>query len=77
MLTIASATHQQTRGDAPQQLRHVVEALRRKIAGLLYGNGDGLLDARQVDDALAQHRLTDQSEFVILIGRHCGRRPIG
>jgi hypothetical protein len=61
-------------GDAAQQLRHVVEALRRKIAGLLHGNRHGFLDARQVDDALAQHRLADQLEFEILIGRQIGGR---
>ena len=72
----ALAQHQEARGDATQQLRHVVEALRRKIAGPLHGNRHGLLDARHVDDALAQHRFTDQSEFEILIRRHIGGRPI-
>jgi hypothetical protein len=62
----ALAQHQQTGGDAAQQLRYVIQALRRKFARLLYRDGDGFLDTRQIDDAFAQHCLADQTELVIL-----------
>ena len=46
------AEHQQPGGQAAQQLRHLVGAGRLLLRDR---RGDGLLDARQVDDALAQY----------------------
>ena len=73
----ALAQHQEARGDPAQQLRDVVEALRREITGLLHGNGNRLLDASQVHDALPEHRFADQPEFEILVGRQLGGRSAG
>src|SRR5450432_183823 len=70
------AQHQQPRRYAPQQLRNVVEALRRKITGFLYGYGYGLFDSRHIDDAFPQHRLAHQLELEILIARYGDGRPI-
>ena len=72
----ALAEHQQAGGDAAQQLRHVVEALRREVGRLLHGDRYRLLDARQIDDALAQHRLADLAELEILVRRRRGRARI-
>ena len=73
----ALAEHQETGGDAAQQLRHVVQTLRRRIARLLHGDRHGFLDARHIDDALAQHRLAHQFEFQVLIRRQFSERGIG
>ena len=48
------------------KLRHVVESLRREFVGLLHGDRDRFLDPRQIDDALAQHRLAHLAEFEVL-----------
>src|ERR1700744_1814133 len=47
------------RGNAAQQLWHIVEPLSRELVRLLHRGRDGFLDAREIDDALAQHRLAD------------------
>ena len=67
------AEHQQAGRDAAHQLRHLVEALR--LVGAAERLRDRLLDARHVDDALAQHRVLDVPEF--LVGRlaGCARHP--
>ena len=67
------AQHQQAGGDAAQQLRNVVETLRRKIPGLLHRNRHRLLDAREIDDAFAQHRFADLAKFEVLLRRRFGR----
>ena len=66
----ALAEHQQSGGYAAQQLRHIVESLRREFVGFLYRGRNRFLDARQVDDAFAQHRLADLPEFLVLIARN-------
>ncbi len=62
------AEHQQPGRDAAHQGRNLVQALRlgRRRERLRHG----LLDARHVDDALAQHGLLDMLEF--LVGRLAG-----
>ena len=68
----ALAEHQQSRGDPAQQLRHVVESLRRIVPGLVHGGRYGILDARQIDDAFAQHRFAHQAELGVLVGGRIG-----
>ena len=60
------AEHQQPGRNAPQQLRDVVETRCRRIAGVLHGGRNRILDACQVDDALAQHSLAHLPEFVVV-----------
>ena len=49
------AEHQQARGNASQELRNCIESL--PFAGLGHSERNRVLDAREVDDALAHHRL--------------------
>ena len=48
-------------------------------AGLLAGRvkrvAEEFLDAREIDDALAQHRLRDQPEFGVRLRRPARARP--
>ena len=50
-------------GDAAHELRHLVEPLR--LGGRRQRVRDRFLDARHVDDALAQHGFLDQPELLV------------
>jgi hypothetical protein len=67
------AQHQQPGGDAPYELRHLVEPLRlgRRRERLR----DRFLDARHVHDAFAQHGVLHETEF--FVGRLVRRRRSG
>ena len=58
-----AAEQQQSRGDAARERRRGVEA--RLVGGRVERLAEQFLDAREVDDALAQHRLGDLAEFRI------------
>ncbi len=62
--------HQQAGPDAPHQRRHAVEALRRYLRRDTLT--DGLLDPREVDDALAHDRLGDLLVIRRILRRHVG-----
>ena len=66
-----AAQQQQARSDAACERRRGVEA--GLVAGRFERVAEQFLDAREIDDALAQHRLGDLPEFGVGLGARRGR----